>query len=61
MISNGLKFKIMKNKRKLIVHLLGFVSAGFISVLLLNFDITEVIKTTFALCVGYTYCYIANK
>jgi len=51
----------MKNKKKLIVHLLGFVLAGFISVLLLNFDRTGVIETIFALCVGYAYCYIANK
>lgn len=61
MISNGLKFKIMKNKRKLIVDLLWFVLAGFISVLLLNFDRIGVIKTTFALCAGYAYCYIANE
>lgn len=51
----------MRNKRKLIVHLLGFVIAGFISVAFLNFELNNVIRTTFALCVGYTYCYIANK
>ena len=51
----------MRNKSTLIVPLFGFVLTGFISVLLLNFDRTDVIKTTFALCVGYTYCYIVNK